>query len=359
MNKTIQIRVGDVTIGGGAPIRVQSMTKTDTGDWRATLDQIKELAEAGCEIIRVAVPHHSVLSSFERIVGRSPIPVIADIHYDWRLAVEAARIGAHGLRINPGNIGEASKVEKIIKAAKDAGIPIRIGVNSGSLPRHILEKYGGATADGMVEAALEHIRFFEFLDFRTIKLSLKASDVQRTVEAYRKISKLVPYPLHVGITEAGTLLTGTVKSSVGIGILLSEGIGDTIRVSLAAPPVYEVKVGWEILKSLGLRKRGVELIACPTCGRLEVDLLPVVDEIERRLEKLDVPLKVAVMGCVVNGPGEAKEADIGLACGRGVGIIFERGKLVERVSEKEMVDRLLTRIYRMAEEYRKNEGNSG
>lgn len=359
MKNTVQIRIGNVTIGGGAPVRVQSMTKTDTADWGATLDQIKELAEAGCEIIRVAVPHKSVLPSFEKIVRRSPIPVIADIHYDWRLAVEAARIGAHGLRINPGNIGEASKVEKIIEAARAVGIPIRIGINSGSLPKHILEKYGGATAEGMVEAALEHVRFFEFLEFRNIKLSLKASDVKRTVEAYRKISKLVPYPLHVGITEAGTLLTGAIKSSVGIGILLSEGIGDTIRVSLAAPPIYEVKVGWEILKSLGLRKRGVELIACPTCGRLEVDLLPIVDEIDRRLEKLDVPIRVAVMGCVVNGPGEAKEADVGLACGRGVGIIFENGKVVERVSEKDMVERLLYRVYKMAEKFRKNEGNSG
>jgi len=359
MKNTIQIRVGNVTIGGGAPVRVQSMTKTDTDDWEATLDQIKELAEAGCEIIRVAVPHKSVLPSFEKIVRRSPIPVIADIHYDWRLAVEAARRGAHGLRINPGNIGEASKVEKIVEAARSAGIPIRIGINSGSLPAHILEKYGGATAEGMVEAAMEYVRFFEFLDFRNIKLSLKASDVKRTVESYRKISKLVPYPLHVGITEAGTLLTGTVKISVGIGMLLSEGIGDTIRVSLAAPPIYEVKVGWEILKSLGLRKRGVELIACPTCGRLEVDLLPIVDEIERRLEKLDVPIKVAVMGCVVNGPGEAREADVGLACGRGVGIIFEKGKLVERVNERDMVERLLFRVFKMAEEFRKNEEDSG
>ncbi len=357
MRKSIQIRVGNVTIGGGAPVRVQSMTKTDTGDWNATLTQIKELAEAGCEIIRVAVPSKNVLPSFERIASRSPIPVIADIHYDWRLAVEAIKAGASGLRINPGNIGEAWKLEKIIEAASQTRVPIRIGVNSGSLPRKILEKHGRASAEAMVETALQYIKFFEKRGFRNLKISLKASDVGRTVEAYRKIAPLIPYPLHVGITEAGTLLTGTVKSSIGIGMLLAEGIGETIRVSLAAPPLYEVKVGWEILKALGLRKRGVELIACPTCGRLEVDLLPIVDEIEKRLEKLNVPLKVAVMGCVVNGPGEAKEADIGLACGRGVGIIFEKGKLVERVEEGEMVKKFVKRVFALAEKM-ENEGNS-
>ncbi len=349
MRKSLQIKVGNVTIGGGAPVRVQSMTKTDTVDWRATLAQIKELAEAGCEIIRVAVPHRKALAPFEKIASLSPIPVIADIHFDWRLAVEAAKGGASGLRINPGNIGEAWKLEKIIEATRERGIPIRIGVNAGSLPQKILEKHSGPTAEAMVETAMQHIKFFEERDFRNIKVSLKASDVGRTVEAYRKIAQLIPYPLHVGITEAGTLLTGTVKSSIGIGLLLAEGIGDTIRVSLAAPPIYEVKVGWEILKALGLRKRGVELIACPTCGRLEVDLLPIVDEIEKRLEKLDIPLKVAVMGCVVNGPGEAKEADIGLACGRGVGVIFERGKLVERVDEKDMVERFVKRVFALAE----------
>ncbi len=358
MRKSLQIKVGKVTIGGGAPIRIQSMTKTDTEDWRATLDQIKELEEAGCEIIRVALPHRRALPSFEKIVGLSPLPVIADIHFDWRLAVEAAGAGASGLRINPGNIGEAWKLEKIIEAAAGAGIPIRIGVNAGSLPQKLLEKHGGPTARAMVEAAMAHIKFFEDRGFKNLKVSLKASDVRRTVEAYRRIAELVPYPLHVGITEAGTFLTGTVKSSIGIGILLAEGIGDTIRVSLAAPPIYEVKVGWEILKALGLRKRGVELIACPTCGRLEVDLLPIVDEIERRLEKLDYPLKVAVMGCVVNGPGEAREADIGLACGRGVGIIFERGKLVERVEEKDMVERFVKRVFALAEKL-KNERASG
>ncbi len=356
MRKSIQIRVGKVTIGGGAPVRVQSMTKTDTGDWKATLAQIKELAEAGCEIIRVAVPSKNVLPSFEKIAEKSPIPVIADIHYDWRLAVEAAKLGAAGLRINPGNIGEEWKLERIIEAAREAEIPIRIGVNSGSLPKEILEKHGKASADAMVETALQHIKFFEKRGFRNIKVSLKASDVSRTVAAYRKIAPLIPYPLHVGVTEAGTLLTGTVKSSIGIGMLLAEGIGETIRVSLAAPPIYEVKVGWEILKALGLRQRGVELIACPTCGRLEVDLLPIVDEIERRLESLDVPLKVAVMGCVVNGPGEAKEADIGLACGRGVGIIFEKGRLVERVEEGEMVEKFVKRVFSLAKRL-KNEKN--
>ncbi len=349
MKKTLQIRVGNVTIGGDAPIRVQSMTKTDTEDWKSTLYQIKELADMGCEIIRVAVPARSALPALEKIVKNSPIPVISDIHFDWRLAVESAKRGAHGLRINPGNIGEKQKIEKIIEAARDAKIPIRIGVNSGSIEKRLLEKYGGPTSDAMVESAMDHVKFFESLDFRYIKLSLKASEVGRTIEAYRKISKLVPYPLHVGITEAGTLLTGTVKSSVGIGILLQEGIGDTIRVSLAAHPKYEVKVGWEILKALGLRKRGVEIIACPTCGRLEVNLLPIVEEVEKRIEKLNVPLKVAIMGCVVNGPGEAKEADIGLACGRGVGIIFEKGKIVERVKEKEMVERLVDRIFKMAD----------
>jgi len=344
---TRQIRIGDITVGGDAPIRVQSMTKTDTEDVEATLSQIKELKEAGCEIIRVAIPRRETLKAFERIVKKSPLPVIADVHYDWKIAVGAIERGAAGLRINPGNIGEEKKVEAIVKKAQEYRIPIRIGVNSGSLEKDLLRKYGHPTAEALVESALRHVRFVESLGFRDLKLSLKASDVLTTVEAYRKISSLVDYPLHVGLTEAGTLLSGSVRSAVAVGILLAEGIGDTIRISLAAPPVYEVKVAWEILKALGVRKRGVELIACPTCGRLQVDLLPIVAEIERRLSVIEEPIKVAVMGCVVNGPGEAREADIGLACGKGVGVIFEKGQIVERVEEKKMVDIFVKRVFNL------------
>ncbi len=344
---TRQIRIGNITVGGDAPIRVQSMTKTDTEDVEATLSQIKELKEAGCEIIRVAIPRRETLRAFERIVKKSPLPVIADVHYDWKIAVGAIERGAAGLRINPGNIGEEKKVEAIVKKAEEYRIPIRIGVNSGSLEKDLLRKYGHPTAEALVESALRHLRFVESLGFRDLKLSLKASDVLTTVEAYRKISSLVGYPLHVGLTEAGTLLSGSVRSAVAVGILLAEGIGDTIRISLAAPPVYEVKVAWEILKALGIRKRGVELIACPTCGRLQVDLLPIVAEIERRLSVIEEPIKVAVMGCVVNGPGEAREADIGLACGKGVGVIFEKGQIVERVEEKKMVDIFVKRVFNL------------
>ncbi len=352
--RTRQIKVGGVTIGGGAPVRVQSMTKTRTEDVEATLSQIEELARAGCEIIRVAVPRRETLPYFKEIVEKSPIPVIADVHFDWRIAVGAVEAGAAGIRINPGNIGGKEKVLEVIKAASERSVPIRIGVNAGSLERDLLRKYGHPTADALVESALRHVRFFEEAGYTNIKLSLKASDVLTTVEAYRKIATLVDYPLHLGLTEAGTLLSGAVRSAVAVGILLSEGIGDTIRISLAAPPVYEVKVAWEILKALNLRKRGVELIACPTCGRLEVDLLPIVDEIERRLSSIEEPLKVAVMGCVVNGPGEAAEADIGLACGRGVGVIFEKGRIVERVDEKEMVDKFVERVFNLL---RKREGS--
>ncbi len=352
--RTRQIKVGGVTIGGGAPVRVQSMTKTPTEDVEATLRQIEELARAGCEIIRVAVPRRETLPYFKEIVEKSPIPVIADVHFDWRIAIGAVEAGAAGIRINPGNIGGKEKVLEVIKAASERAVPIRIGVNAGSLERDLLKKYGHPTADALVASALRHVKFFEEAGYTNIKLSLKASDVLTTVEAYRKIAALVDYPLHVGLTEAGTLLSGAVRSAVAVGILLSEGIGDTIRISLAAPPVYEVKVAWEILKALNLRKRGVELIACPTCGRLEVDLLPIVDEIERRLSSIEEPLKVAVMGCVVNGPGEAAEADIGLACGRGVGVIFEKGRIVERVDEKEMVDKFVERVFNLL---RKREGS--
>lgn len=344
---TRQIRIGEVTIGGNAPIRVQSMTKTDTEDVEATLSQIKELKEAGCEIIRVAIPRRETLRAFEKVVIKSPLPVIADVHFDWKIAVGAIERGAAGLRINPGNIGDKKKIEAIVKRAQDYRIPIRIGVNSGSLEKDLLRKYGHPTAEALVESALRHVKFMESLGFRDLKISLKASDVLTTVEAYRKISSLLDYPLHVGLTEAGTLLSGSVRSAVAVGILLAEGIGDTVRISLAAPPIYEVKVAWEILKSLGIRKRGVELIVCPTCGRLQVDLLPIVAEIERRLSVVKEPIKVAVMGCVVNGPGEAREADIGLACGRGVGVIFEKGKIVERVEEKKMVDIFVKRVFNL------------
>ncbi len=340
--KSKAIKIGNVTVGGGAPISVQSMTKTDTRNVRATIRQIKELEEAGCEIVRVAVPDNEAAQALAKIKKSIKIPLVADIHFDYRLALEAIKAGVDGLRLNPGNIGEAAKVKKVALAAKERGVPIRIGVNAGSLPKTASKKPG--TAERMVEAALGQVRLLESLDFDLIKISLKAFDVPTTIKAYRDIAEKVPYPLHIGITEAGTPRTGVIRSAVGIGTLLWLGIGDTIRVSLTAPPVEEVAAGYEILKSLDLRRRGPVLVSCPTCGRAEADVVKLAQEVEARLLKIDRPIKVAVMGCVVNGPGEAKDADVGIACGKGRGVIFKRGKKVAVVEEKDFLEALMREV---------------
>jgi (E)-4-hydroxy-3-methylbut-2-enyl-diphosphate synthase len=342
--KTRVIHVGDVPIGGSHPISVQSMTKTDTRDVRSTVRQIRSLADAGCEIIRIAVPDREAAESLGRIKKSASIPVIADIHFDWRLALEAIRQGVDGLRINPGNIGARWKIEEVVSAARERGIPIRIGVNAGSLSKRLLEKYRHPSPEALVESAAEHINILEGLRFRDIKVSLKASNVPTTVDAYRLFSRTFRYPLHIGISEAGPSFTGMIKSSVGLGILLSEGIGDTVRVSLSADPREEVRTAYEILKSLGLREKGVNIISCPTCGRCEIDIRGLASEVENRLKDIKKPMTVAVMGCVVNGPGEAREADVGIAGGKGVGILFKRGKVIRTVKEKELLDTLLQEI---------------
>lgn len=340
---TRPVSVGGVPIGGGSPVAVQSMTTTDTKDPAATLAQIGALAAAGCEIVRVAIPHADALDGFEQVCSGSPLPVVADVHFDHRLAIEAARRGAAKLRINPGNIGAAERVDAVIDAAGAAGIPIRIGVNAGSLADSVRD-LDLPLADKLVASAEEFCAHFGSRGFEDVVVSAKASSVASTVDAYRLLADRVPYPLHIGITEAGTSLSGTVKSSVGLGILLAEGIGDTLRVSLTADPVEEVAVGWEILAALDIRRRGPELVSCPTCGRCEVDLIPIAREVEARLRALDTPVKVAVMGCVVNGPGEARDADIGVAAGRGVGLIFARGEVVRKVPEERIVDALMDEV---------------
>jgi (E)-4-hydroxy-3-methylbut-2-enyl-diphosphate synthase len=345
--KTRQIRVGSVPVGGNAPISVQSMTNTDTRDVDATVSQIKRLEDAGCEIIRAAVPDKTAAEALSAIKKQIRIPLIADIHFDHRLALKAIEQGVDGLRINPGNIGDKKKIEAVVSACKDKGIPIRIGVNAGSLEKDLLKKYGHPTPAAMVESALRHIKILEDLDYFNIKASLKASSVINTIEAYRLISKKVDYPLHIGISEAGPLFSGTIKSAVGLGILLSEGIGDTIRISLTADPVKEVEVAYEILKSLGLRKRGINIISCPTCGRLEIDVIKLASEVEQRLSHIKEAIDVSVLGCVVNGIGEGKEADIGIAGGRGIGIIFKHGKVMKKVKEKDLADLLVTEVKEM------------
>jgi (E)-4-hydroxy-3-methylbut-2-enyl-diphosphate synthase len=342
--RTRRISLGGLPIGGGAPISVQSMTKTDTRDIRATVAQIRRLEKTGCEIVRLAVPDGAAVSALREIRKRVRLPLIADIHFDHKLALACLDLGIDGLRLNPGNIGSREKVRAVVAAAKDRNIPIRIGVNSGSLEKDIQKKHGGATAAAMVESALRHIRILEELDFRLIKVSLKASDVPRTLEAYRLLARSVDYPFHAGITEAGTLLPGAVKSAVGLGLLLSEGLADTVRVSLTAPPEEEVRVAYQILGSLGLRRRGPNIVACPTCGRCEVDLRRIVAEIDKRLARIPESPTVAVMGCMVNGPGEAKEADIGVACGHGAGVIFKSGKLIRRVPEQKIAAELMKEI---------------
>ncbi len=348
--KTRQIMVGNVAVGGGAPITVQSMCKTDTRDVTATLRQISELVFAGCEIVRCAVPDADAAVALGSIRAGCKIPLIADIHFDHKLALTAIKGGVDGLRINPGNIGDQNKVREVVAACAERELPIRIGVNAGSLEKELLRKHGHPTAEAMVESALGHIRLLEQLHFDRIKVSLKSSNVRRTVDAYRLLSEQVDYPLHVGITEAGTTWAGTIKSAVGLGALLIDGIGDTLRVSLTGEPVEEVKVGFEILKSLGLREKGPEFVSCPTCGRCEIDLISVAEEVERQLQDLPKKLTIAVMGCVVNGPGEAREADVGIAGGRGEGLLFRKGEIVGKVPQDKMVEALVDAARKMAEE---------
>ncbi len=345
--KTRPVFIGKVQVGGGAPVSVQSMTNTDTRDALATVEQINQLAAEGCEIIRVAVPDREAALALPVILQGINIPLVADIHFDYRLALESLKFGVHGLRINPGNIGGRNRVEAVVTAAKERGVPIRIGVNAGSLEKELLEKYGGVTAGAMAESAMVHITILEELNFTDIKISLKASDIPLMLEAYHLLAGKVDYPFHIGVTEAGTLRSGSVKSAVGIGILLNEGIGDTLRVSLTGHPRHEIRVGYDILKALGLRRRGVELISCPTCGRTQINLIRIAEEVEEKLQYLDRPLKVAVMGCVVNGPGEAREADVGIAGGKGVGLIFRKGEIVRKVPEDDLVDELLKEIEKL------------
>jgi (E)-4-hydroxy-3-methylbut-2-enyl-diphosphate synthase len=348
--KTRQIHVGSVAIGGGAPVSVQSMCSTDTRDVTATLAQIGRLAEAGCEIVRCAVPDAEAARALGAIRRQCPIPLVADIHFDYKLALTALQSGVDGLRLNPGNIGERWKVEEVVRACAERAVPIRIGVNGGSLEKELLEKYGHPTAEAMAESALGHVRILEDLGYREIKVSLKASNIRRTVEAYRLLAAQVDYPLHIGITEAGTTWSGTVKSAVGLGTLLYDGLGDTLRVSLTGDPVEEVRVGWEILKSLELRERGPVFVSCPTCGRCQIDLIGVAEEVERRLHELPRRITVAVMGCVVNGPGEAREADVGIAGGRGQGLLFRKGQVVRKVPQKELADALVEEAWKLVRE---------
>jgi (E)-4-hydroxy-3-methylbut-2-enyl-diphosphate synthase len=344
---TKQITLGKHKIGRGAPVVVQSMTKTDTCDIPATVSQIKGLESSGCEVVRVAVLNQDAVRALKTIKKRTTIPLIADVHFDHRLALGAIESGADGLRINPGNIGSKLKVQEVVRAAKDKNIPIRIGVNAGSLEKDLLKKYRHPTARALVESAARRIRFLEDLKFTSIKVSLKASDVMKTVDAYRLFSRKFRYPLHIGISEAGPSFTGTIKSAIGLGILLSEGIGDTIRVSLTADPVEEVRVAYEILKSLHIRETGPEIISCPTCGRCQINIRGLVGRVEAGLKSIENPLKVAVMGCVVNGPGEAREADIGIAGGKGMGILFKHGKVVKTLKERDLFSTLMREIKKM------------
>jgi len=343
ISKSIQI--GTVTVGSDAPIVVQSMTKTDTRDVMSTTYQIKELEDCGCELVRVAVPDAEAAQAISAIKRGVSLPIIADIHFDYRLALMALEAGVDGLRLNPGNIGEPEKVKAVAKAAKERSVPIRIGVNAGSLPKETNPDL--PVAQQMVEAAMKQIRLLESLDFELIKVSLKAFDVPTTIDAYRDIANKIPYPLHIGITEAGTPRTGIIRSTVGISTLLYLGIGDTIRVSLTAHPREEVVAAYEILKSLNLRQRGPILVSCPTCGRTEVDVVKLAGEVEKRLAKIDKPIKVAVMGCVVNGPGEARDADVGIACGKGKAVLFKKGKKVRTIEEKDFVSVLMREVERL------------
>lgn len=345
--KTQQVAVGKVKVGGNAPISVQSMTCTHTQDVKSTVAQIKRLEKAGCEIIRVAVPDEEAAAAIPAIRNQISIPLIADIHFDYRLALAAARAGANGLRINPGNIGSAKKIKAVVDCAREFDIPIRIGVNSGSVEKDIQKKHGKVTAAAMVESAERHIERLRAFDFHQIKVSLKASDVFRTVQAYRLLSNQTDLPLHLGVTEAGGLFPGTVKSALGIGMLLAEGIGDTLRVSLTRDPVEEVRVGYEILRALDIRHHGAEIISCPTCGRCEIDLFNIVERVEKALLIHPQPVRLAIMGCVVNGPGEAKEADIGVAGGDGIGVLFKKGKVIKKIPQEKLAEVLIEEVKKL------------
>ena len=344
---TRKVMVKDVPIGGKSEIVIQSMTNTDTRDVNKTIEQIKELYMAGCQIVRCAVLDMEAAEAIKEIVQLSPIPVVADIHFDYKLALKVIENGISALRINPGNIGSKDRVLMVVKAAKEKNIPIRIGVNSGSLEKEILAKYGKPTAEALVESALKHVKILEELDFYDIVISIKSSDVQTMIEAYRLMSQKCDYPHHLGVTESGTTFKGTIKSSIGIGTLIAEGIGDTIRVSLTSNPVDEIKVAKEILKALGERKEGIEFVSCPTWGRTQIDLIGIANEVEKRLENVNKNIKVAVMGCVVNGPGEAREADIGIAGGIGEGLIFKKGQIIKKVKENELVNELMKEIEKL------------
>ncbi len=339
-----QITVGGVKIGGGAPVTIQSMTNTPTHDVEKTLSQIRALAAAGCDIVRVAVPDMAAAEAIGALKAESPVPLVADIHFDYRLALKAVEQGIDKIRINPGNIGSHERVRAVADACRERGVPIRIGVNGGSLEKPLLEKYGGPTPEALVESALGHVRLLEQFDFHDICISLKASSVPVTMRAYRLMAERYDYPLHLGVTEAGTPGLGTIKSAAGIGGLLALGIGDTFRVTLTADPVEEIAVAKQILKAVGLRKDGPELIACPTCGRTNIDLIPMAREVETLLERVDKPITVAVMGCIVNGPGEARHADVGIAGGRGEGVLFKRGQIVAKVPEDQLVPELMKLI---------------
>ena len=352
--QTRQIHIGKVAIGGGAPISVQSMCNTKTTDTVATVAQIKALQNAGCDIVRVAVPDMEAAKNLGNIIKEISIPLVADIHFDYKLALEAIEQGISALRLNPGNIGGEEKVRAVVKAAKEAHIPIRIGVNAGSLDKKILAKYGAVTPEALVESAMQHVKILEDLDFHDLKISLKAHDVPLTLAAYRLMSRTVDYPLHLGITEAGTVNTGIIKSAVGIGALLSEGIGDTFRISLTGDPVVEVKVANEILKSLGLKEYGPTLVACPTCGHTSIDLPAIAEQVEKKLAGIKDPIDVAVMGCVVNGPGEARGADVGIAGGNGEGLIFRKGEIIRKVPEDKLVEELFKEIDAILEERKNN-----
>lgn len=337
--KSKQFNIGNVKIGGDAPISVQSMCNTDTRDVQTTLSQINEMADKGCELVRLAVLNQDAANAIKEIIKKSPIPVIADIHFDYKLAIQCINNGIHALRLNPGNIGKKENVEKVVKLAKQQQIPIRIGVNAGSLEKE-LQNMDIPLSEKMVISALGHIKILEDLDFDLIKVSLKSSDVLTTIEAYRMIAEKIPYPLHLGVTEAGTMRGGLIKSSVGLGTLLAEGIGDTIRVSLTENPVEEVSAGFDILKSLGLREKGVNFISCPTCGRTQIDLIGLAKKVEEKFKNLDKPITIATMGCAVNGPGEAKHADFGIAGGVKEGIIFKKGEIIAKVPEDQLLQKL-------------------
>ena len=345
--QTKQIKIGQVLVGGNAPVSIQSMTNTDTRDVKATVEQIARLTDAGCDIIRVAVPDMEAAQAVKAIKAGITIPLVADIHFDYRLALECMKNGVNKIRLNPGNIGGHDRVKAVADMAKERAIPIRIGVNSGSVEKSIVEKYGGVTPEGMVESALSHASLLEDENFSDIAISIKASSVPMTIAAYRLLSQRTNYPLHVGVTEAGTIKKGTIKSSVGSGCLLAEGIGDTIRVSLTGDPVEEIIVGREILKSLGMIKQGIEIVSCPTCGRTKIDLISIANQVEPVLEKLDKNIKVAIMGCAVNGPGEAKDADIGIAGGVNEALLFKKGTIIRKIPQDRIVEELIKEISEM------------